>query len=652
MTVTPIRRQSVTPEAPHDPVQRLVTAGFRLDFIPPDPAGVYSVRPCVVSGCDRIQHSEQTRLCALHKRAWEASNVDLEPWARTAPPKPSAGEGEAEDVRAASRGVFVLAPLRGRIRWEVAYGLQVRGTAVAPGRVKAHVINKLIERLVALRIDSLLEHEPAVLVQQLGIAKDAGSTVAFLRATQAALHGGLDLPGRRVLGLRRAGSGYFADYSAIEPAWLGPLVKRWTEYRLAVEKASPHWAGAQVAALAHFGLFLKELNLQGPHEITRAVVVDFLTVVNEHRQPNGKPLGPVTRSKWLGTVNTFLQDVRHHEWAAMPANARYLAGGLPRRPVPQPRFISEYVMQQMESEASLQRITRPDLRVAVRILMTTGTRTIHVLTLEYGCLEELPRSSGPSAWALRFLDTKTRKDMRVPIRQDVAHGIREQQARVTEEYGSGCALLFPRRRSGCVEHVTPQALHKALSNWCDELRLTDESGSRTRVTAHQFRHTCGTRWINNNVPQHVVKELLGHRTDAMVAVYARLHDSTVRREWEAFQRVGISGEAVAPPAGQVAEVEWMVEQVSRATQALPNGYCALPIQQSCPHANACLTCDSFTTGPEFLPILEQQRDHHGALLRTAEQLGHQRMAEINRVPFVNLENIIDGLRRLTPREAG
>jgi hypothetical protein len=36
-------------------------------------------------------------------------------------------------------------------------------------------------------------------------------------------------------------------------------------------------------------------------------------------------------------------------------------------------------------------------------------------------------------------------------------------------------------------------------------------------------------------------------------------------------------------------LEWVKHRVGLATQALPNGYCGLPLQQTCPHANAPLT---------------------------------------------------------------
>jgi hypothetical protein len=51
----------------------------------------------------------------------------------------------------------------------------------------------------------------------------------------------------------------------------------------------------------------------------------------------------------------------------------------------------------------------------------------------------------------------------------------------------------------------------------------------------------------------------------------------------------------------MSDAAWALENLSRAKQTLPNGYCGLPLQQTCPHPNACLTCDSFLTTMEFLP---------------------------------------------------
>jgi integrase len=48
-----------------------------------------------------------------------------------------------------------------------------------------------------------------------------------------------------------------------------------------------------------------------------------------------------------------------------------------------------------------------------------------------------------------------------------------------------------------------------LAAWQDILGLRDQAGQPVRVTAHQFRHTLGTRLINSGVPQHVVQSSSG-----------------------------------------------------------------------------------------------------------------------------------------------
>ncbi len=70
----------------------------------------------------------------------------------------------------------------------------------------------------------------------------------------------------------------------------------------------------------------------------------------------------------------------------------------------------------------------------------------------------------------------------------------------------------------------------------------------------------------------------------------RLHDQTVRRHWEQARKVNIAGQQVTlDPDGPLADATWAKDRLARAKQTLPNGYCGLPLQQTCPHANALLT---------------------------------------------------------------
>jgi hypothetical protein len=130
----------------------------------------------------------------------------------------------------------------------------------------------------------------------------------------------------------------------------------------------------------------------------------------------------------------------------------------------------------------------------------------------------------------------------------------------------------------------------ALYQWLTACDVRDAAGQPVHLTPHQWRHTLGTRLINRDVPQEVVRRILDHDSAQMTAHYARLHDTTVRRHWEAARKVDIRGQRITlDPDGPLAEAAWAKQRLSRATQALPNGYCSLPVVKTCPHANAPLT---------------------------------------------------------------
>ncbi|PZS34056.1 MAG: transposase, partial [Pseudonocardiales bacterium] len=75
----------------------------------------------------------------------------------------------------------------------------------------------------------------------------------------------------------------------------------------------------------------------------------------------------------------------------------------------------------------------------------------------------------------------------------------------------------------------------------------------------------------------------------------------------------------------------------------PNGYCTLPLQQTCDYANACLTCPMFLTTAEFLPQHRQQLTDTRQLLHKAEQVGQQRVIQMNQTVERNLLAIITTL---------
>jgi len=161
---------------------------------------------------------------------------------------------------------------------------------------------------------------------------------------------------------------------------------------------------------------------------------------------------------------------------------------------------------------------------------------------------------------------------------------------------------------------------------------------------NQVQITFGTVLINRDVPQHVVQKILDHDSPLMTAHDARLSDKTVREHWEKARKVNAEGRPVQiSPDGPLGDAAWSKQRLSRATQALPNGYCELPMVRTCPHANSCLTCPMFVTTAEFLPQHHAQRRQALQIITAAEANGQARVAEMNKQVTDNLDKIIAAL---------
>ena len=132
----------------------------------------------------------------------------------------------------------------------------------------------------------------------------------------------------------------------------------------------------------------------------------------------------------------------------------------------------------------------------------------------------------------------------------------------------------------------------------------------------------------------------------MAAYYAKISDETVHRHWENGTKVNISGERVTiSPDGPLAQAQWAKTRYGMATQTLSNGWCGLPIQKRCPHANSCLTCPVFLTGPEFLPELREQRHRTLTLIHASQDKGQTRVAEMNTQVLANLDRMIGEIEK-------
>jgi hypothetical protein len=135
----------------------------------------------------------------------------------------------------------------------------------------------------------------------------------------------------------------------------------------------------------------------------------------------------------------------------------------------------------------------------------------------------------------------------------------------------------------------------------------------------------------------------------MTSHYAKIYDTTIREAFDRYQaqRITITGQRIGyDPDAPTATAEWVKHNLNRVRDSLPNGYCARPAQQDCPHPNACLTCPDFQTTPVFLQIHRRQAATNSRLIAQAGAKGQQRLAENLRRVQASLDRIIPALQAL------
>jgi integrase/ferredoxin len=436
-------------------------------------------------------------------------------------------------------------------------------------------------------------------------------------------------------------------FDRVSQPWLRALSKRWARLRLS-SGLSVGTVQSDVAALTRFSEFLELAGTAAVSGVDRPLLERYLAWLAS------QPIGHGARTDAVTSVSAFLQAIRQHGWdATLPVTAAFFPGDIPSRPPRLTRHLAEHIMTQVESPANLDRWTSPEGRLITLILIRCGLRATDACTLAFDCLLR----DGQGAPYLRYFNHKMRREAAVPVDEELEAGIRAQQQRVAGRWPARHPHLFPalKGNAGGQHPLTYYSYRGMLNRWLETCDIHDEHGDPVHLTPHQWRHTFACRLINRDVPEEVVRVLLDHQSTQMTAHYAKITDQTVRRRWEQATRVSISGERVTiDPDGPLAQAQWAKTRYGIATQALPNGYCGLPVQKQCPHANACLTCPVFITGPEFLPELRQQRNRTLTLITTARQNGHARVTEMNEKVAANLDRMISELETITedaPEEA-
>lgn len=434
-------------------------------------------------------------------------------------------------------------------------------------------------------------------------------------------------------------SSYKLNFSQLSQPWLKRTAKQYLKMCLSsITFASTQEKLYSLRCLSRF--LAKDYPAITPSKINRAVITDYTIYLASLN------LAPATRYRILCDAKLYFDACYQNEWLDV---SRYLVRqeDFPKIPKHTPRYIPEEVMQQLNKHIG--ELAEPVMRM-VLVLQECGMRISELLHLDFDCL--LQDKAGD--WFLRYYQFKMKKEVTIPVSREIVRVIQEQQRYIRQHFSATeFKYLFCANGGAQCPNFNPtpavmerRTLPRYLNRLAEKHNICDSSGSRWHFQTHQFRHTVGTRMINNGVPQHIIQRYLGHESPNMTAAYASIHDQTMKAEIAKYQGkvVNIAGQIVEPNdvAADDEELQWFKRNIN--AQALPNGSCALPtISQGCPHANACLTCTHFRTTVEHLSEHKKQIKQTERVIEKAKINGWIRQVEMNEAVKTNLENIIAGL---------
>jgi site-specific recombinase XerD len=377
---------------------------------------------------------------------------------------------------------------------------------------------------------------------------------------------------------------------------------------------APRSIDAASIALRQFAFWLLEhTDVTAVAAIGRSDVEDFTVWLAD--QPGGRDgaLSTNTRSQRLHMLRSFFARIIEWDWDDAPRRNPVMAGDIPTRPEPLPKFLDDRDAAKLMATARAASDARD--RLVVELLARTGLRANEACGLDADAVVRI----GSGHW-LRVPVGKLRNDRFVPLHPQLVELLQSWCAANIDHIRTHRRLIADHR--GTVKRDQLARIVK---------RVARQAGIG-HVHPHQLRHTLATQAINRGMRLEAIAALLGHRTMHMTLTYARIADRVVSDEYAAVSRqidalYGLDQPADMEPANMA--------RLRREAHArmLGNGLCTRPVELECRMESACETCSYFSTGPEFVPVLLRQRDHardHRQPER--EKLFDQLITRANEVP--------------------
>ncbi|WP_017815164.1 tyrosine-type recombinase/integrase [Paenibacillus shenyangensis] len=296
----------------------------------------------------------------------------------------------------------------------------------------------------------------------------------------------------------------------------------------------------------------------------------------------------------------------------------------------------------------------PVLARLILVMEASGFRVSDVCQLNQDCL--VYKSNG---WWLKGDQRKVNHvDHLVPISEEIVTIVRIQQEYLQENlFYNPHHFLFPQSIGRQSEKAMSQRLvTTALARLAEQLDLRDATGNIYNFKNHAFRHRYGVNLINNGMQILHVQKLMAHTSSEMTLTYARILDSTLRKEWEKAQasiRLSDTGIPVRTDLSIQAEengveLDWIRHHLDAIR--MDHGFCIKSPKLHCDFLEQTLeppciknNCRSFHVDQTFLDYYQEQIEQLLNDVKVYETQGRLRSIELVQLKIKRFTDIRDSL---------
>ncbi len=292
------------------------------------------------------------------------------------------------------------------------------------------------------------------------------------------------------------------------PDWLTELLKEYIVYRQRRWKASQvdtHTCNHLNTQRRVWRWLLDEAGVNSIAELHRDQVQRWM----EARLGAGLSSGSV-----VAELTELVAFLKYLEERGHPVSPSVFRVRRPKKGDPLPRFLSESEYQRLEEQISTatEDKGRDGLldRAWFYLLSEAGLRVSEACDLQLGDVDLGGRR-------LIVRQGKENRDRSVPLSSTLVVALRAYLP-LRGAAQSQHLLIYHGRR------IQDTLIRERLRRYGQEVQV--------EVTPHRLRHTLATRLLNEGMPITSLQKLLGHEQLDTTLIYARVHDETVRRDYE------------------------------------------------------------------------------------------------------------------------